>query len=222
MAMWTKAPDRASSIWRTYRHTDQKFQPLWYAGKVSPVRQESGRWHTEGAGVAQYLALSISGAWAERCRYESIRDDRRRLEDRRMLWELQVQEHDIADLSSFDRYQACGLAPEIAVGPHELSYPLARELLAAGYRGVLSPSAAFDQAGAVNLTLFGERLEEHCNVSLPEPNANPRPDLFIPALTVTDAGAPTRFAMLHTCYRADHHRTFAAWCKANDYVPTSS
>ncbi|GIK83196.1 MAG: hypothetical protein BroJett024_43010 [Alphaproteobacteria bacterium] len=219
MAMWTTPPDRISGVWRAYRHTDRRFQPLWYGGRTSSVIQESGRWHEEGADVAQYLSLSINGAWAERCRYESIRDDRRRLEDRRMLWELLVQDDDIADLSTFDSYRACGLAPETALGPHDLSQPLAVELVEAGYRGVLSPSAAFDQADAINLTLFGERLEDHHHVAMPRPEDNPRPGLFIPVLTITEAGSPTEFAMQHTCYRPGHHRTFAAWCKMNGYSP---
>lgn len=220
--MWSTPPDRVSDVWRAYRHTDRRFQPLWYSGDRNVVlNQESGRWHEEGKDVAQYLALSVNGAWAERCRYASIRDDGRRLEETRMLWELQVQGRDIADLSSFDQYVACGLRPELAIGRHEDAQPLAEELRAAGYRGVLSPAAAYDRPDAVNLTLFGDRIEDHQYGAMPDPSANPRPDLFVPVLLITDSGTPTEHAMHHTCYRNEHHRTFAYWCEANSYTPTT-
>jgi hypothetical protein len=211
LTTWRRAPERVAGVWRAYRHTDQRFQPLWYGGGTTSLRQEPGRWHEQGVDVAQYLSLSANGAWAERCRYASIRDDVRRLQETRMLWELQVVEHDVADLSSFDRYVACGLDPELAIGPHARCWPLGADLRAAGYRGILSPSAAYDRPDAVNLTLFGERLEDHHYATMPDPSANPRPDLFIPVLLIADAGAPTRHAMLHTCYRAADHRTFANW-----------
>ena len=111
MALWTTPPDRLHGVWTAYRHTDRRFPPLWYGGGASSVRQESGRWHEEGRGVAQYLALSSNGAWAERCRYARIRDDDRRLEDRRKLWQLQVIEHDIADLSPSSATSPAGWRP---------------------------------------------------------------------------------------------------------------
>jgi hypothetical protein len=211
MASWSRPPERVAGVWRAYRHTARGFPPLWYGGGSVSTRQESGRWHVEGHDVAQYLALSVNGAWAERCRYASIRDDVRRLEDRRRLWELQVIETDIADLSSFDRYVACGLAPELAVGPHADAWTLAGELRAAGYRAVLSPAAAYDQPDAVNLTLFGERIEAHEHGAMPDPATNPRPELFLQAIMITDAGVPTEWAMQHTCFQGRHHQTFAAW-----------
>jgi hypothetical protein len=212
-------PDRVDGVWTAYRHTDRRVQPLWYGGGAKSLRQESGRWHEEGRDVAQYMSLSSNGAWAERCRYAHIRDDARRLEDRRMLWELQVIEHDIADLSSFDAYLACGLAPELAVGPHEKCWDLAYELRAAGYRGVLSPAAAYDRRDAVNLTLFGERIESQHYGAMPDPADNPRPDMYIAAILVTDSGSPTQYAMHHTCYEGEYHREFDRWCAATGYSP---
>jgi hypothetical protein len=211
MALWRTPPERVAGVWRAYRHTARGFPPLWYGGGSVSLRQESGRWHREGEGVAQYLALSVNGAWAERCRYAAIRDDERRLEERRRLWELQVDAHDLADLRSFDHYVACGLDPEIAVGPHAEAWPLADALRAAGYAGVLSPAAAFDRPDAVNLTLFGERIESHEHGAMPDPSRNPRPELFLPAVLITDAGVPTEYAMQHTCYVGAHHHTYAAW-----------
>ena len=148
-------PDRLDDVWQAWRHTDRRFPPLWYGGGSKSLRQESGRWHQESRGVAEYLALSANGAWAERCRYAGIRDDVRRETEKRKLWNLQVIEHDIADLSSFDRYLMCGLKPEWAIGLHAEVWPLADDLRAAGYRGVLSPASAYDVPEALNLTLFG-------------------------------------------------------------------
>ena len=110
------------------------------------LRQESGRWHREGEALVQYLALSSDGAWAERVRYESIRTETRRLRERRSLWQLRVSADQIADLSTFDNWEACGLDPAIAVGDHDDSQSLASELRRARFRGVLSPSAALDIA----------------------------------------------------------------------------
>ncbi len=211
MAPWTRPPERVAGVWTAYRHTSRAFLPLWYGGGAKSLRQESARWHREGEGVAQYLALSVNGAWAERCRYAAIRDENRRLEDRRNLWELQVIEHDIADLRSFDAWAACGLDPALAVGPHPDAWPVADALRAGGYRGVLSPAAAFDRPGAVNLTLFGERLEDEHYGAMPDPAANPRPDVFLAAILITDAGAPTAYAMHHTCHEGAPHKQLHRW-----------
>jgi hypothetical protein len=98
-------------------------------------------------------------------RYESLRTEADRLEDHRSLWQLRISADQIADLSTFDKWEACGLDPEIAVGDHADSQALASELRRAHYRGVLSPSAALDVAGAVNLTVFGGRIEHASRAS---------------------------------------------------------
>lgn len=220
MALWTTPPDRLDGVWQAYRHTARSYQPLWYGGGGKSLFQESGRWHEEGRDVAQYLALSTNGAWAERCRYAVIRDDDWRLAESRKLWELQVIERDIADLSSFGHYLACGLAPELAVGPHGNVHVLAYELRDVGYRGVLSPAAACDRPDAVNLTLFGERIEGEHYGAMPDPAANPRPEMYIATILITDSGAPTQYAMQHTSYEGEYHQTFDSWCAANGYTPT--
>lgn len=209
MPSWRKAPEPASGVWVAYRQTSPAHFPLSYGAGAATLRQESGRWHREGRGVAQYLALSVEAAWAERIRYESIRDEERRREERRALWEMQVADEDIADLSTFDRYVTCGLDPALAVGSHEDAWPLAYELRDAGYRGVLSPSAALDVEGAVSLTLFGERIEHRVHGPMPDPSANPNPKLWVPTVLLTDTGSPSSYAMAHTCYRTAKHRTFA-------------
>jgi len=209
---WTSRPTAVAGRWVAYRHVAGGVPPLWNGAGSTTLRQESGRWHREGESFVQYLALSSDGAWAERVRYESLRTEADRLADHRSLWQLRVSADQIADLSTFDAWEACGLDPRIAVGDHVRSQALASELRSAGYRGVLSPSAALDVAGSVNLTLFGARIEHHIEGRpLPdEPVGGPN-GLWLPAILLTDRGAPTPFAMDRTCYRMGEHRTLAEW-----------
>jgi RES domain-containing protein len=208
---WAADPAAVSGRWVAYRHVARGVPPLWFGAGRTTLRQESGRWHRERESLVQYLALSSDGAWAERVRYEAIRTEARRLRDERCLWQLQVAGERIADLSTFDAWEACGLDPAIAVGDHADSQALASELRRAGYRGVLSPSAALDLDGAVNLTLFGGRIEHRIQgLPLPDhPLADDGP--WVPAVLLTDRGSPTPFAMDHVCYRTGYHRTLAEW-----------
>jgi RES domain-containing protein len=212
VASWTSEPVAVAGRWIAYRHVADGIPPLWYGAGSTTLRQESGRWHREGESLVQYLALSSDGAWAERVRYEAIRTEARRRRERRSLWQLRVSADRIADLSTFDRWEACGLDPTIAVGDYAASQALASELRRARYRGVLSPSAALDVAGAVNLTLFGGRVEHPIEGRpLPDEQVGGANAPWVPAILLTDRGAPTPFAMTHTCYRASHHRTLAEW-----------
>lgn len=209
---WTSEPAAVGGRWVAYRHAAPELPPLWYGAGSGTLRQESGRWHREGEALVQYLALSSDGAWAEFVRYERIRGDARRRRARRSLWQLCVSADRIADLSTFDRWEACGLDPQIAVGHHADAQELASELRRARYRGVLSPSAALDVAGAVNLTLFGARIEQHIQgLPLPDEPVGGANAPWLPAILLTDRGAPTPFAMERTCYRSGHHRTLAEW-----------
>jgi RES domain-containing protein len=212
VSSWTSRPAAVSGRWVAYRHVASGIPPLWNGAGSTTLRQESGRWHRESESLVQYLALSSDGAWAERVRYESLRTERDRLADYRSLWQLCVSADQIADLSTFDRWEACGLDPAIAVGGHARSQALASELRRARYRGVLSPSAALDVEGAVNLTLFGSRIEHHIEGRpLPEEPVGGPNGPWLPAILLTDRGAPTPFAMEHTCYRMGEHRTLAEW-----------
>ena len=212
MPSWMSDPATVAGRWVAYRHVAQGIPPLWYGAGSTTLRQESGRWHREGESLVQYLALSSDGAWAERVRYEALRTEEDRVADHRSLWQLRVWVDGIADLSTFDKWEACGLDPAIAVGDHADSQALASELRRAGYRGVLSPSAALDVTGAVNLTLFGGRVEHPIEGRpLPDEPVGGANAPWLPAILLTDRGAPTPFSMAHTCYRAGHHRTLAEW-----------
>ncbi len=211
MPSWTSSPRAVSGRWIAYRHVGQGVPPLWNGAGRTTLRQESGRWHREGESLAQYLALSSDGAWAERVRYEKIRTEERRLKSERSLWQVLVAADGIADLSTFDAWEACGLDPEMAVGDHEPCQALASELRRAGYHGVLSPSAALDHGGAVNLTLLGGRVEHRIEGEpLPDEPVEPN-GRWLPVVLLSDKATPTRFAMERTCYIADDHRTLAAW-----------
>jgi len=209
---WTSRPAAVAGRWVAYRHVADGVPPLWHGAGSTTLRQESGRWHREGESFVQYLALSSDGAWAERVRYESIRTEAERLTDHRCLWQLRVSADRIADLSTFEQWEACGLDPAIAVGDHAASQALASELRRARYGGVLSPSAALDVAGAVNLTLFGGRVEHRIEGGpLPGEPVGGANGPWLPAILLTDRGAPTPFAMARTCYRTAPHRTLAEW-----------
>ena len=212
VASWLAEPAAIAGRWIAYRHVARGVPPLWQGAGSTTLRQESGRWHREGESFVQYLALSSDGAWSEHVRYQAIRTEARRVREHRSLWQLRVSADQIADLSTFDAWDACGLDPAIAVGDHERSQALASELRRAGYRGVLSPSAALDVEGAVNLTLFGSRIEHHIEGRpLPdEPVGGPN-GRWLPVILLTDRGAPTPFAMARTCYRMGEHRTLAEW-----------
>jgi RES domain-containing protein len=211
VASWTSSPRAVSGRWVAYRHVGQGLPALWYGGGSTTLRQESGRWHREGESLAQYLALSSDGAWAELVRYLAIRTEARRVRESRRLWQLRVVSNRIADLSTFDAWEACGLDPAHAVGDHEPCQAIGSELRRNGYDGVLSPSAALDVAGAVNLTLFGGCIEHRFEGEpLPdEPVAANGP--WLPVVLLSDKATPTRFAMERTCYIAGHHRTLAEW-----------
>jgi RES domain-containing protein len=211
---WTSSPRAVSGRWIGYRHVGRGLPALWYGGGSTTLRQESGRWHREGESLAQYLSLSSDGAWAERVRYEAIRTERRRLRSERCLWQVLVVSDRIADLSTFDAWEACGLDPELAIGDHEPCQAIASELRRARYDGVLSPSAALDLAGAVNLTLLGGCIEQRIE-GLPLPDEPVAAGgAWLPVVLLSDRATPTRFAMERTCYIAEHHRTLAEWRKA--------
>jgi RES domain-containing protein len=208
VASWRAEPHSVSGEWTCFRQVSPEWPPLYHNAGVPGPDQESGRWHRKGEGWAQYLALAPLGAWAECARYFSLRSVRHAREMRRNLWLVFVRETGIADLSSFERYEQAGLDPELAIGPHERSQELADELRQAGFRGVLSPSAALP--GVTNLTLFGERYEK---VLLTDPAAwaNPDPDAWLPCqLVVEQAPVPTALTT-ETVFLTKPHEGYLTW-----------
>lgn len=208
-----------SGEWWAYRQVATGWAPLWHSAGAPTPEQESARWHRKGEGYAQYLSLAPLGAWAELIRYWSIRSEDQAAEQRRDLWQVFVREQEIADLSTFDDWEACGLDPALALGEHPPSQELADELRDAGYRGLLAPSAALP--GAVNLTLFGERYEERLLTGL-DSWANPDPAIFLPCTLVTGAAAPPPGLTTATCFRRSPHAGYRSWLAATARTAASA
>lgn len=218
MPSWRVEPRRADGTWRAYRQAAPDTAPLFHAAGEPFPSQRSGRWHRQGEGYAQYMALEAAGAWCELIRYERIRSSARAAQYTRRLWLLYVQETDIADLSTFADWRACGLDPRLAVAEHEPCQELADELRAAGYRGVLSPSAVLPEA--INLTLFGQRYEKVLRTR-PDVWHNPLPGTRLPCNLVAEAG-PSSDLVTETCFVGMQHDGYRAYLRANRLrAPTS-
>lgn len=207
---WQREPERVAGEWHCFRQVAPDWPPLYHAAGEPAPSQRSARWHRLGEGYAQYLALEPLGAWAELVRFERIRGDTRAAQYRRRLWLVFVREREIADLSSFDRWDACGLDPRAAVGEHGACQALADDLRAAGYRGVLSPSAAL--VGATNLTLFGTRYEKVLLGGL-ERWENPNPEVRLPCSLAAE-GTPPEQLIVETTFSDMPHDGYRAWLRA--------
>lgn len=134
-----------------FRYSDYDV-PLW-----ARANTRGGRWHRARTEATQYLSLSVDGSWTELVRWESLRT----LEELRLvrmpMWVLHIRESRLADYRTFEQADAAGFPPEALV---DEDYTRCQEegerLRAAGFRGVLAPSASCP--GEVNLTLFGPRI----------------------------------------------------------------
>jgi RES domain-containing protein len=211
VASWRAEPSVISGEWTCFRQVSPRWPPLYHNAGVPAPDQESGRWHRKGESYAQYLALSGLGAWAECARYYSVRSVGQARNMKRNLWLVFVREARIADLSTFDHYEACGLDAAIAVGDHTASQALADELRGAGFRGMLSPSAALP--GVVNLTLFGERYEKVLLTDVAA-WANPDVDAWLPCQPLAMEAAVPVALCTETVFKTKKHETYRAWMKA--------
>jgi hypothetical protein len=220
VASWRAEPAALAGEWTCFRQVSPEWPPLYHNAGVPAPDQESGRWHRKGEGYAQYLALSPLGAWAECARYYSLRSAAAARNMKRNLWLGFVRETRIADLSSFDKYDACGLDARIAVGDPAAAQDLADDLRAAGFRGVLSPSAALP--GVVNLTVFGERYER---VLLTDVAAwrNPDVDAWLPVQAVVEDGPVPISLTTETVFKTKKHEGYRDWLvsKGRPLPPTA-
>lgn len=144
-------PDRVDFEEVAFRWSDYDV-PLWTRPNTSALR-----WNRARQEATQYLSLTVEGSWAELIRAERLRSVQELRLVSMPMWVLRVREMGIADYSSFEKAQDAGFPPEALVSEdYERCEAEADRLRAAGFRGVLAPSAALP--GAVNLTLFGRRL----------------------------------------------------------------
>jgi hypothetical protein len=77
-----------------FRHADSRFAFFWEG-----TDQPAARWHSEGAGPAQYLADTSDGAWAEFLRHEEITEGQDLAGIARSLWVVQLPD----DIDSAER-----------------------------------------------------------------------------------------------------------------------
>ena len=119
---------------------------------------------------------------------------------------LLVDESDIADLATFDRYRQAGLDPRVSVGDHAESQRLADRLRADGYRGVLSPSASLP--GTVTLTVFEQRYEWPDDVS--DEWENPDPEVWLPAISLAERAPAPASLLTKTVFIGEAHPDLAA------------
>jgi hypothetical protein len=124
------------------------------------------------------------------------------------LWRALIVERNIADLSTWDQIERSGLQPAWFVDDDPLiCWVIAGDLRRAGYRGLLSPSAA-SHADEINLTLFGPRREAPVNV----PNRNP--DFFLEVDPEGDMTNPPAEVYERVRYRGEPHASLGAWLSA--------
>jgi hypothetical protein len=154
------------------------------------------------------MSLSALGAWAEYARRNSIRDEELARHTTRNLWVVFVREYDIADLSTFDKYEECGLDAKLAVGKHAPAQALADDLREDGFRGVLSPSAALPNV--LNLTVFGERYEKELRTDL-SAWRNPDPDSWLAVqIAVRNGPMPTELCT-EAVFENKRHESYRDW-----------
>lgn len=153
--------------------------------------------------------MSPAGAWAELIRYLHLRTPDAVVEQRRSLWQVHVRLDDIADLSTFDHWEACGLDPASSIADdHSECQDVADWLTENGYSGVLSPSAALP--GSINLTVFGERYE---HVTTDDPGTLPArdPNLWLPVALAAAGAHPPHGLVTRTRYVGQPHGGFIDW-----------
>jgi hypothetical protein len=216
---WLTEPASVSGVWQCFRQVSIRFPPLYHAAGERVPSQESARWHVQGDGYAQYLALSPLGAWAELVRYNSIRDEALAREQRRNLWLVYVVEEGLADLSTFEKWDVCGLDPRYAVAEHHYCQVLGRELRDAGFRGVIAPSAALP--GVANLTIFGERYERVMSGGL-DTWRNPDPTTFLPCERVAQDAGPPLELLTETCFRSGPHLGYREFLRSTGKPPPTT
>ncbi len=126
--------------------------PFWVRENSRP-----GRWHRSGDGPTQYLSLSTDGAWAELIRSEELRAEDEVAMVSVSMWAALIDGGAIANYSTFEKAEEAGFDPAALVSEdYEQCQTEGARLRAAGFSGVIAPSAALPDT--LNVTLFGPRM----------------------------------------------------------------
>jgi RES domain-containing protein len=128
--------------------------PLW----VFPNRR-AGRWsHPDDGIIAQYCTLDAAAPLAEFVRHEDVREPAVAQEIRLSVWQLQLLEGAMLDLSSPEKAADQGIAwDDLVSDDWRTCQQVARDLIDVGGRGVIAPCAALP--GSLSVTVFGARSE---------------------------------------------------------------
>jgi RES domain-containing protein len=126
--------------------------PFWIRANTTDER-----WHSAGDGATQYLSATADGAWAELIRNENLRSEGDLALVAMPFWQAQIDQGHIADYGDFEKADRAGFDPEsLITDDHAACQEEGRRLRAAGFAGVLYPSAALP--GEQNIALFGPKI----------------------------------------------------------------
>lgn len=143
---------RAVEIDATYFRYSSYDVPFWARANTT-----NERWHLAGDGPTQYLSVTPDGAWAELIRNENLRSENDLSLVAMPLWQARIEQSRVADYRDFETAELAGFDPENLIDDSQGACQTeGRRLRAAGFAGVLYPSAALP--GEENLTLFGPKI----------------------------------------------------------------
>ena len=169
--------------------------PFWVR-----ANSREGRWHVVGDPPTQYWSTTPDGAWAELIRAEELT-----LEDeldllRMPIWVCRIPCLGLIDLRDSASQEQHGITAADLTSEDWSACQRVATHVRASARGVISPSAAMDDAS--NVTLFGPRraiaLEQRPALASAVPSAvvahgRPRPGLIPSVLRRTGYPHPTLF-----------------------------
>jgi RES domain-containing protein len=115
---------------------------------LARANSQPGRWHSAGDGPTQYLAMSTNAAWAELIRNEELTTEEEVALVGIKMWAVQIERALVGDYSTLEKADAAGFDPEALIDDdHSRAQVEGTRLRAAGYHGVLAPSAALPGVG---------------------------------------------------------------------------
>ena len=166
-----------------------------------------------GDDPTQYWSLHPLGPWAEYLRWQQITDEADLLTISGRVWaaRFDIDPGSLLELS-FDTAPTWGVSAQQLVGDdHAPCQAAAVAIRAAGYRGLVAPSAALP--GASTLALFGARMMSP--YELPAPDE----DLDVPCALLTEHGGPPTALLSLVRHWGSLHEGLQAWETGGDSQP---